>query len=89
MFHTCVEVRIQNMQKFYAISQTNGRPDLTNENSLNKKISLNTFFFHWIKIYYLYEKKSSWITFFLYILIEYKYIFFEWQNSYKQKYFFD
>ena len=38
MVHTCVEVRIQNMQKFYAISLTNGRPDLTTENHWIKKI---------------------------------------------------
>ena len=37
MFYTCVEVRVQNMQKFYAISLINGRPDLTTEN-------------HWMKI---------------------------------------
>ena len=44
MFHTCVEVRIQNMQKFYAISLTNGRPDLTTENNWIEKLSLNTDF---------------------------------------------
>ena len=32
MVHTCIEVRAQNMQKFHAISLTNGRPDLTTEN---------------------------------------------------------
>ena len=32
MVHTCVEARIQNMQRFHAISLKNGRPDLATEN---------------------------------------------------------
>ena len=40
MVHTGVQITTQNMQKFYAISTTNGRPDLTTENHWVKK-------FHW------------------------------------------
>ena len=46
MVHTCVEVRIQNMQMFYVISLTNGRPDLTTENYWIKK-------FHWTHFFWL------------------------------------
>ena len=65
MVHTCVEVRIQNMQKFYAISLTNGRPGFDYQKSLNTKISLNIFFvFALIEQRHeknFYTKKTVWI----------------------------
>ena len=73
MPHICVKIRIQTIQKHYAISLTNGRSDLTTENHWIKK-------FHWRKEIKIFKYK--------YILTEYKYIFFEWQNSYKTKIFF-
>ena len=81
MVHTYVEARTQNMQKFHAISLTNGRPDLTTENHWIKK-------FHWAHFFwlnnniYFHTKKTP---------FEYKNflnIFFQWQNSYKTKIFF-
>ena len=73
MFHTCVEVRIQNMQEFYGISLTNGTPDLISENHWLKKFNW-THLFDWMKIYFSHKKSP----FRRYILIEYNYIFFEW-----------
>ena len=80
MVHTYVEARIQNMQKFHAISLTNGRPDLTTENHWIKKFHWAHFF--WLNNIYFHTKKTP---------FEYKNflnIFFEWQNSYKTKIFF-
>ena len=58
--------------------------------SLHKKISLNALIFDWIKIYFLYKKPRMETKYFKYkyILIEYKYIFSEWQNLYITKIFF-
>ena len=58
--------------------------------SLHKKISLNALIFDWIKIYFLYKKPWMETKYFKYkyILIEYKYIFSEWQNLYITKIFF-
>ena len=61
---------------------------------LNKNISLKTifFFFFWLnkKIFFIRKKIRLNIKIFKhkYILIKYKYIFFEWQNSYKTKIYF-
>ena len=85
MFHTCVEVKIQNMQEFYAISLTNVRPDLTSENHWIKKFHWTHFFWLSKNIFHI-QKKNP---FRHYILIEYRYIFSEWQILTKEKYFFD
>ena len=52
MAHTCIEARIQSVQKFHAISLTNGRPDLTTENHWIKK-------FHWTPFFdYIFIRKN-------------------------------
>ena len=67
----------QTMQKFYAISKTNGRPDSTTENHWIKKIHWKYFsiFFDWIlniNIFSLNDKKV-WLNKNIFF-IEYKYI---------------
>ena len=80
----CVELGIQNMQKFYAIALTNGRPDLTTKNHWIKIIHWTHFFLLINNIFFI-LKYFEYIFKHKYILIEYKSIFFEWQNSYKRK----
>ena len=57
----CVEIRIQTMQKFYAISLTNVRPDFATENHWIKKNSLNALKFVFslnVNLYNFLDKKT-------------------------------
>ena len=76
MAHSCVEVRIQTIQKFYTISLKNGRPDLTTENHRLKEFC----FFIWMNedTFYIKKTEGNKKTFRCrYILIEYK-VYFLW-----------
>ena len=91
MFYPCVKVGIQNMQKFYAISLTNGRPDLTTENHWIKKFHWTHFF--WLNKKYIFYTKKNPVGFKIFLnksvfWLNINYIFFEWQNLYIRKIFF-